>query len=161
MYFIMEQLLLNPYIIPPIKLGLAVYGGAFAPPLPAKVKQIITSPIPQFILMFLVLYIAFGIRNLKHALAGTIIIIVGVKVLNYYFGNEGFDWENPNIFPGCLNITWQDILQSYGGDKEALRRALFNTVNTNYTSAPEAATQLINKGHFINDTCKILPNPQG
>lgn len=151
----MDQLLANPYIIPGISVFLAVYGGAVTPALPPKVLAFLRQPFAQFLFLFAIAYIVIGVHNVKYcAVAAALVMIVAAALLRY-FGGEGFDWENTDIYPGCLNVTWQEIYNSFGGDKEKMRAALFNYVNTNYTSAPLAATQLINKGHYINPVCKI------
>ena len=100
----------------------------------------------------------FVFRNVRVATYWTVILIVSNLVLEKVFGvgAEGFDIENRNIHPSCMNKTYEEILTNFDGDKESLRRAMFNAVNTNFTSSALAGTQLASYGYDLGE-CGIYP----
>ena len=55
-----------------------------------------------------------------------------------------------------MNKTYEEILANFDGDKESLRRAMFNAVNTNFTSSALAGTQLSSYGYDLGE-CGIYP----
>lgn len=99
----------------------------------------------------------YVLRDVRMASVYSAVLVIGVKALEKFMGYEGFDIENRNIHPSCMNSTYESILANFGGDKERLRRAMFNSVNTNFTSAPLAATQLSSYGYNMGE-CKVAPN---
>jgi len=99
----------------------------------------------------------YVLRNVRQASMYAAILVIGTMVLEKFMGYEGFDIENRNIHPTCMNATYESILANFDGDKERLRRAMFNAVNTNFTSAPLSATQLSSYGYSMGD-CKVAPN---
>lgn len=98
----------------------------------------------------------FVFRNVRVAGYWTIILIVSNFVLEKFFGVEGFDTENRNIHPSCMNKTMQQILENFKGDKDKLQTAMLNAVNTNHTSDALTATQLASYGYDMGD-CGIFP----
>jgi len=94
-------------------------------------------------------------KDINTSLMYTVIVSIALIVLDSFFP-EGFDIENRDINIGCMDMTYDDILDKFGGDKERMRRAMFNAVNTNYTSAPLAATQIMTRGYNLGDKCKTL-----
>ena len=118
-------------------------------------ELIFSNPICSAVLLWMSAFIAFD-NNILMATYVSVGLWVLDIIMNAFFPRaEGFDIENRDIYGGCMNMTYEQILDSFGGDKERLRRAMFNAVNTNYASAPLAATQLVNKGWYLGEDCKI------
>lgn len=105
------------------------------------------------IALFFVMLWAY--KSISTALLYTIAVSITLIVLDSFFP-EGFDIENRDIHPGCMNMSYDDILEKFGGDKERMRKAMFNSVNTNYTSAPLSATQLMTRGFDLGSSCSTL-----
>lgn len=108
------------------------------------------------ILLYLTCYVAF--KDVQIAGVVTGVLILGNIITDRFFpaGKEGFDSENRDIEESCMNVTYDDLLKAFDGDKDRLSRAMFNAVNTNYTSPALSATQLMNKGYPVPPQCKLI-----
>ena len=125
------------------------------PRLPPQMKNLLKHPLVSIVILGAIL--KYGNAS---PMMSTLLALVFLAVSTTLF--ENFDWENPNIYPPCLDVTYADILASYGGNKQLMLQELINHVPTSLSSAPESATFLINKGHPINEHCQlpstIIPN---
>jgi len=109
------------------------------------------------VLLYLTTYIAFKDTQIAAVVTG--VLILGNIITDKFFpaSKEGFDVENRDINESCMKVSYDDILQAFDGDKDRMSRAMFNAVNTNYTSPALSATQLLNKGYPVPPQCKSLP----
>lgn len=137
---------------------LVAYSSMFAPEVPSKFAKILDYSIVRVILLAALTYMLSNGAVLP-SVVFAIAFVYGMMLLVQSKLFEGFeveDAENTNIPPGCVDVTYTDILNSFKGDKAQMALAMQNYVNTSYTSAPQVAAQLINHGHYINDKCKLF-----
>jgi hypothetical protein len=127
------------------------------PRLPPQFKTLLKNPLVSIVILGAI------VKNGNSSpMMSTLLALVFLAVSTTLF--ENFDWENPNIYPPCLDVTYADILASYGGNKQLMLQEMINNVPTSWSSAPESATFLIasRPNHAINDRCKmpstIIPN---
>lgn len=125
------------------------------PRMPPQLKLVLKNPLVSVLVLGAI--ISYGNNS---PMMSTLLALVFIAVSTTLF--ENFDWQNTDIYPPCLDVTYADILASYGGDKKLMLQELINKVPTSWSSAPESATYLINHGHAINNHCKlpsvIIPN---
>lgn len=119
-------------------------------------EMIFNNYLGSAVLLYLTCYVAF--KDVQIAAVVTGVLILGNIITDKFFpaGKEGFDSENRDIAEGCMTVTYDDLLKAFDGDKDRLSRAMFNAVNTNYTSPALSATQLLNKGYPVPPQCKII-----
>lgn len=85
-----------------------------------------------------------------------------VLVVNMLSGRRLFEAfgieQNTDVIPNCLGIKLENILVSFGGDRQRLTDALHNAgfswnIELNDENAPRIATALINAGYNIDGLC--------
>lgn len=151
--------LMDPNIRSVLLLFLMLYGGLAAPSLPPTWKRSFDSIYFRVIMLALIIWITN--RDPAIGIAAAIVFIV---VLNVAGGKgvferfENFEGPTTAIYPGCLNMTVYDLLESFKNDKAALFNAMLvarvpgDVKLTDYYS-PLIATYLLNKGFTLKSPC--------
>ena len=156
--------LLDPNVRPFVMLFLTMFGGLAAPKFPAKLQSLAGNMWFRILWLSMIVWIAN--RDPGVAVAATVAFIGILNVSNkrgifeMFSGNQIENFEGPNnaIYPGCMNMTVYDLLESFKNDKDALVNAmLVARVPTNVTVtdyyAPLIATYLLNKGFALKSPC--------
>ena len=139
-----------------ILIFLILYGSLAAPSLPATWKNKFDSIYFRVIMLALIVWITN-----KDPGVGITAAVVFIVVLNLASGKGAFErFEGPTtaIYPGCLNMTIYDLLESFKNDKGALLNAMFAAripadVKLDNYYAPLIATYLLNKGFTLKSPC--------
>lgn len=205
-----QKVLQNPYVMAIIKLTLVLYAVKIAPNPPEVLNQVFENTFFKMAALALIMYLANVDFQLSIILAVIYVIAMnlasGRQVLesfvdkNVYadysrdykpYGNMKLVEPKLNVYPGCQNVTMQDLLNAFGGDQEKLLQAvqysfeqlyrmskstdikekleimaratgLPYNVNWEYPeTAPYIATILVNAGFTINDMCHVPDNGNG
>lgn len=159
--------LLTPLNDPLIKgillLFLILYGSLAAPSLPSQIKPYLDNVIVRIV--FLALIVWTGNHDPVVAVGIAVAFFMTVNLANSKKPFEAFEhFEGPNtaIYPGCMNMTVFDLLESFKNDKDALLNAMMvarvpaDVTITDY-NAPLIGTYLLNKGFTLKAPC----NPPG
>jgi len=200
----LDQPLSNPYIMAIIKISLALFAGRIAPRPPQYIQNIFNNTYAKIALISLIIYISE--RDLQLALLISIIFVLGSNFLsgrdilesfqsisgkelapyssNYDVTNKMQLLESKtDIYPGCENITIEDLQKVFDGDTTKFTKAVnksfrdliatakdkpsrdklltiarYAGLSDNMTfdrpeTAPYLATLLVNYGFNLNDTC--------
>lgn len=111
------------------------------------------NAIGSAILLWLTALISFNNNVMTATYVALGLWIVNVIARSFFPPTEGF--FNGGVYPGCSNMTNDDMLKYFNGDEQRLRRAMYNSVNTNYENPALSATQLVNHGYSLGDKCKL------
>lgn len=190
------QLMKDPYFLATIKVAIIVYAGVFAPRLPDKVVDFMkTTPMK---ILFATLIIFSALHDLQISLLLACAFVLSINVLSGRGILEGYaditgaftGKKNPQgiieptffIYPGCMNITFADLLAFFDGDKYKLQETVHyvfrkynekldikdsekaliayaryaglpHNVEFNDKNAPLIATMLLQYGYKLSDTC--------
>lgn len=151
---------LNPLQDPNLRgallIFLMLYGGLAAPSLPKTWKAKFDNIYFRVIMLALIVWITN-----KDPAVGIVSAIVFIVILNLASGKEVFEnFEGPvtAIYPGCMNMTVYDLLESFKNDKNALYNAMMvarvpGDIKVTDYYAPLIATYLLNKGFTLKAPC--------
>lgn len=139
-----------------LMLFLAVYGGLAKPPFPPQLASLVNSYPFRVLMLALLVWIAN--KDPGVAIVSSMALIA---VFNAASGKGLFEtFEGPTnaIYPGCMNITVFDLLESFKNDKTALLNAMLvarvpGDVKLTDYYAPLIATYLLNKGFILKAPC--------
>lgn len=201
----LDQPLSNPYIMAILKISLALFAGQIAPRPPQYIQDIFKNTYAKIALISLIIYISE--KDLQLALLISIIFVLGSNYLSGRDILESFQsiggpelaeysskYEISNnmpllesksdIFPGCENITMDDLQKVFDGDVEKFSKAVNksfkelvasakdkpsmdkimaigryaglspNMTFENPETAPYLATLLVNYGFNLTDSCQ-------
>jgi hypothetical protein len=189
--------LANPYAMAVLKITLALYAAQLAPKAPVFIQTIFQNTFVKLLGAFLILYL--GEKDFQLSLLIAIIYVLGMNLLsgrglfesfaNYSdeyksYGNFKLIEPESVIYPGCNNVTMDDLYKMFEGDKVKLEQTVhytFQELMRKYQSkgskealmkiayaaglpfnmsfdkpetAPYIATLLVNYGFVINDKCQ-------
>ena len=201
----LDQPLSNPYIMAILKISLALFAGQIAPRPPQYIQDIFKNTYAKIALISLIIYISE--KDLQLALLISIIFVLGSNYLSgrdilesfqsisgkelaeyspkYEITNKMTLLESKSdIFPGCENITMDDLQKIFDGDVEKFSKTVNksfkelvasakdkqskdrimaigyyaglsrNMTFENPETAPYLATLLVNYGFSLNDSCQ-------
>ena len=128
--------------------------------LPREIRDVIEHPAMKITLTFLGVLTAT--KKFSSAVVLTLVVIGTFYALDAYRENFELASPTPNVLPGCTKVTVQDLLNTVKDKNEKLlRKVMYESgvplnLGLNDKNAPLIATYLVNKGKFINDSCKII-----
>lgn len=126
----------NPYIMMILKVSLALYGAQVAPKPPQYLLDLFKNTYVKIAAVFLILYMSE--KDIQLALLISIIYVVGMNVLagrNMFesfadysveykpYGNMKLIEPKSNIYPGCHDITMDDLYKVFEGDAMKMQQA--------------------------------------
>jgi len=96
--------------------------------------------------------------NVEVAIIVAVVLCVLANLVNKKGPFENFEGPQTAIYPGCLNMTVFDLLESFNNDKEALMNAMLvskvpGDVAINDYYAPLISTYLLNQGFVLKSPC--------
>lgn len=143
---------------PYIHLFILLYAAHIAPILPSRWLSILNNVYVRLILLALIVWTSTS--NPALALAVSLIVVSAINLANHKGILESFSWEGPltSIYPGCLNLTVADLVESFGGKQTDLIRAMKmskipDDVELTEYYAPIIGTYLIYSGYNIKQPC--------
>ena len=131
----------NPYVMAVVKITLALYASQLAPRLPPSVTNLFDNTFVKIIAVALIAYI--GDVDFQLAVMLAIVYVLGANILsgrgilesyaNYAHAlpaDDKFKLIEPQtmVHPGCLNITMNDLLSAFDGDKLKLQTTVVTTI---------------------------------
>lgn len=135
-------------------LSYAVLGAPFLPG--AVVKHFDTF---WFRLVFCALIVYMARQDPKLAIVVSVTFCILLNLINKKGPFENFEGPQTAIYPGCLNITVYDLLESFNNDRESLLNAMLvskvpgDVTVTDYY-APLIATYLLAQGFVLKAPCR-------
>lgn len=191
-----ESVMGNPYVMAVLKISLILYAARIAPNPPAYLQTILENVFFKIAAIALILY--FVEVDFQLALILAIIYVLGMNVLAGRGVFESFAEFKPKseiksdftlispqsmVYPGCVNVKLQDLLEMFNGDKAQLQQAaqlsfqqlmhsskdkpaqeqlekiaratgLPYNVEINDENAPFVATLFVNYNATVNDSCR-------
>jgi hypothetical protein len=132
-----QQFFNNPYIMTILKVAIVVYGVKLAPRLPVSVENMFQTT--WFKIVGIALIIWLSSKDYQLAILVSIVFVLGINFVSGRGPLESFADFTPNytppnpaklispkaeIFPGCLNVTLQDLLNTFSGDAEKLQKTV-------------------------------------
>lgn len=191
----LDNFLQNPYVMAVLKITLALYAAQLAPKLPVGISSLFDNTFVKIIAVGLISYLANKDFQLSIMLA--LIFVIGSNVSSGRNILESFAMIDDSgvkgsaklieprtmIYPGCHNITLQNLLDAFDGNALQLQNAVMTTykqlllkiqnkeakdkimtiakaiglpynVPLNEENAPYYATILMYVGFAFDDTCK-------
>jgi len=198
----------NPYIMTISKVLLLLYASQIAPKAPSYLTNLFNNIYVKIALIVLIIYMTQ--HDFQFALIFAIILVLGMNIANGKSLLESFsnmDGENlasyskdfkpygkftlldpkNEIYPGCANITYNDLLKIFENDavklQTSVQHAFYELLNDNYKdldaknklikvaymvglpynleindeNAPWIASLLVNYNFIVSNTCKA-PN---
>lgn len=136
-----QKTLANPYVMAVLKITLALYAAQLAPRLPSSVSLLFQNTFVKLLALFLIVY--FAEHDFQLAILLAVVFVFGSNLLsgrglfesfaNFDASMKGdgkFTLIEPKsvIYPGCQNITLQDLITAFDGDHIKLQ----DTVNYSY-----------------------------
>lgn len=127
----------NPYIMTALKVAIVVYGVKLAPRLPMNIEVLFQTT--WFKIAGIALIVWLSTKDYQLALLVSIVFVLGINFLSGRGVLESFADFQPNfvgdnptpliqpqsrIFPGCMNITLKDLINSFSGDSTKLQTTL-------------------------------------
>jgi hypothetical protein len=193
-----NKLLSNPYIMTVVKITLTLYAAQIAPKTPLYIENVFKNTYFKLFAISLMIYLSN--KDLQLSILIAIIYVLGMNLLSGRGVLESFSNYDPNykpykegtkliesknvIFPGCENITMQDLLATFEGDRtkftntvqysmqqlmksskskdakdELMKIARYIGLPYNMSidkpeTAPYIATLLVNYGFEVNNSCR-------
>ena len=192
-----NKLLSNPYIMTVVKITLALYAAQIAPKTPQYVEDVFKNTYFKLFAISLMIYLSN--KDLQLAILIAIIYVLGMNLLSgrgilESFGDYSPDYKpykdtkliEPSnvILPGCENITMQDLIALFEGDRKKFTNTVqyslqelmrlskskdakdelmkiaryiglpYNLSFDKPETAPYIATLLVNYGFEVNDRCR-------
>lgn len=132
-----QQFFDNPYIMTILKVAIIVYGVKLAPRLPVSIESLFQTT--WFKIAGIALIIWLSSKDFQLALLVSMVFVLGINFISGRSVLESFADFTPNytpdnpttliqpktrIFPGCMNITLQDLLNTFSGDSEKLQQTV-------------------------------------
>jgi hypothetical protein len=191
----LDKVLSNPYVMAVLKITLALYAAQLAPKLPTEVSSMFNNTFVKIIAVALISYLANKDFQLSIMLA--VIFVLGSNVASGRNALESFAAIDASavkgntkliepktmIYPGCQNITMQDLIDAFDGNAIQMQNAVMTTYNQlllkikdkeakdkimtiahaiglpynvplNEENAPYYATILMYVGFAFDETCK-------
>jgi small basic protein len=186
----------NPYIMAVLKITLALYGAQIAPKAPKYLEDMFKNTFVKLILIALIIYLSE--KDIQLAVLLSIIYVFGMNVLSGRGPLESFaDFSSEYkasdskliepktmLYPGCENITMDDLYKMFEGDHKKFANAVqysfqelmlrsktkdnkellmkiayaaglpYNLSFDKPETAPYIATLLVNYGYRVSDTCQ-------
>lgn len=186
----------NPYIMAILKVTLVLYAVMIAPKPPGYLEELFKNTYFKIFAIALMIYL--GEKDLQLAILIAVVYVIGMNMMagrtalesfspfsaEYQkHGNSVLIEPKTAIYPGCQNITMEDLIKAFDGDQERMISAAQNSfrellkiskskdakeslTKTAYAAglpynmsfdkpetAPYIATLLVNYGFQINQTC--------
>lgn len=191
----LDKVLSNPYVMAVLKITLALYAAQLAPKLPTGASTLFDNTFVKIIAVALISYLANKDFQLSIMLA--VVFVLGANVASGRNALESFAAIDASavkgnakliepkamIYPGCQNITMQDLIDAFDGNAIQMQNAVMTTykqlllkikdkeakdkvmtiahaiglpynVPLNEENAPYYATILMYVGFAFDDTCK-------
>lgn len=197
-----DKSLSNPYIMAVLKLSLVFYGAQIAPRAPQFLQELFKNTYVKLLIVFLIAYISE--KDLQLAILIAVIYVLGMNVLSgrqlmESYSDFSTDYKpykdskliepKTYLYPGCEAITMDDLLKSFGGDREKMLASVqssfkellritkskdereyimkiahsaglpFNLTLDRPETAPYIATLLVNYGFTLDDKCHPPSGP--
>jgi len=192
-----NQVLANPYIMAILKISLALYASQIAPRAPDFLQKFFSNIFAKIFLIFVIIYlsekdfqlsilIAVAFVLSMNALSGRGMFETFADYTGKYVPEGGFTLIEPKtmIYPGCQNITMDDLYKAFEGDRLKMQSAVqytfkqlmaktksenskellikiayaaglpYNLSFSKPETAPYIATLLVNYGYNIKDDCQ-------
>ncbi len=192
---LIKPALRNPYLMAVLKITIALYAAQLAPRLPSSVTSLLNNTFVKILAIAVIVYLSE--KDLQLALMLAVLYVLSINVLSgrgilESFANYSSDYKKSDIFkllepktalyPGCQNVTLNDLLQAFDGDhlklhtavqysyaellnsaknknaKEILMKMAYATglprnIEFNDENAPYIATLLMYTGFHVGGTC--------
>lgn len=192
-----NQVLQNPYAMAVIKITLALYAAQIAPKAPDFLQMMFSNVFGKIFLIFVMIYLSekdFQLSILiaviyvlsMNALSGRGLLESFADYTGKYVPEGGFKLIEPKtmIYPGCNDITMDDLYKAFEGDNLKMQTAVqysfkqlmaktkskdskelltkiayaaglpYNLSFDKPETAPYIATLLVNYGYDIKGECK-------
>ena len=143
---------------PYVMLFIIFYGAHFASVLPKTWLTYLNNVYVRILVISIILWL-----NHIDPVLSLVLALIFVSVINLANNKgilESFTWEGPqtSIYPGCVNMTISDILESFGNDKDKLSQAIVMSkipadVELTDYYAPIIATYLLYAGFNLKSPC--------
>lgn len=192
-----NQVLANPYIMTVLKLSLTLYASQIAPRAPDALQKFFSNVYAKIFLIFIIVYLSE--KDFQLAILIAVIFVLSMNALSgrglfesfadytgKYIPEGGFTLIEPKtmIYPGCHNITMDDLYKIFEGDKSKMQSAVqysfrqlvektkskdskelltkiaysaglpYNLSFDKPETAPYIATLLVNYGYNIKGDCQ-------
>jgi uncharacterized membrane protein YgdD (TMEM256/DUF423 family) len=193
----LDYTLSNPYLMAVVKVTLVLYATQLAPKAPEYLQTAFKN---TFVKLFAVMMIAYlGEKDLQLAILIAIIYVFGMNLLsgrNFFesfteftkeyvpFGTTKMIEPKTHLYPGCENVTMDDLYKMFEGDQDKMQEAVqysfkelmrqtkskdskdklikiayavglpYNLSFDNPETAPYIATLLVNYNFVVNDKCQ-------
>lgn len=192
-----NQVLANPYIMAVVKVTLALYAAQIAPRAPDFLQKFFSNVYAKIFLIFVIVYLSE--KDFQLAILIAVVFVLSMNALSgrglfetfadytgKYIPEGGFTLIEPKtmIYPGCQNITMEDLYNAFEGDRLKMQNAVqysfkqlmaktksenskdlltkiayaaglpYNLSFDKPETAPYIATLLINYGYNIKDDCQ-------
>lgn len=192
-----NQVLANPYIMAVVKVTLALYAAQIAPRAPDSLQKFFSNVYAKIFLIFVIVYLSE--KDFQLAIIIAVVFVLSMNALSgrglletfadytgKYVPEGGFTLIEPKtmIYPGCHNITMEDLYKAFEGDRLKMQTAVqysfkqlmaktksenskdlltkvayaaglpYNLSFSKPETAPYIATLLVNYGYNIKDDCQ-------
>ena len=146
----------NKYVLAILLVLFGLYAPLCLPQPCDNTKTYLQHPIAQSVALALTVYTLTQNTLVSAGVAGA---FFGVSYLARGRKLETFQGPKTMIYPGCMNITVFDLLDSFGNDKDALLLAMLKTkipadVKLTDDFSPLIATYLMSFGYKIKSPCQ-------
>jgi hypothetical protein len=143
----LDKILAQPYIMAILKIFLILYASRIAPRLPGQADSIFDNVFGKIILIALAVYLAE--RDLQISIIIALILVLGSSFVSGRGLLETFaplqgdlglpeHWKpehspktliepKTHVYPGCLDITKQDLLDLFSGDEISLQQHILHS----------------------------------
>jgi hypothetical protein len=134
-----QTALTNPYVMAVVKITIVLYAAQMAPRLPSPVSVLFSNTFFKLFALFLIAYLAEHDIQLSIILA--VVFVFGTNLLSgrglfESFADFSADYKSdPNfkliepksiLYPGCQNITVNDLMSAFDNDKLKLQSTVQN-----------------------------------
>jgi len=131
---VIKPVLYNPYVMAVVKITLALYAAQLAPKLPASFASVTNNTFVKILTVALIAYLAE--LDLQLAVLLAIVFVIGMNVISGRGMMESFSDFSPDykpygnfkliesmsdIYPGCQNVTMDDLHKAFDGDAAKLQ----------------------------------------
>lgn len=146
----------NQYVAAVFVVLFILYSPVIVPQPCENSKAYLQHPLSLYLVSTSAAYIASNNLALSMTLGGALSLIYYVKKNRIL---EQFQGPKTMIYPGCMNITVFDLLESFGNDKAGLLSAMNNVrvpsdLELSDDTAPLIGTYLMSFGYKIKAPCE-------
>lgn len=134
---VIDKFFQNVYVMTALKVLVIIYGARLSPGLPSALDNLFTQTWFKILGIAVIIWLSY--KDFPFALIMSIVFVLGINFVSgrsvlesYADYSPNYVIDNPqkliepksNLYPGCVDLTMNDLLQYFSGDPKKLQDTL-------------------------------------